>query len=128
MKPSGKIGNDHVEENIRIGSVVVLKRVKKMSEKKNNSPQKKRSKKRMSKKQARITAFTFGILLILLSLLGFYLHFYVEGRILLAFPGLANEVTFTDLLESPNAYENEWIKIKGRIQYIHYINAGKQVK
>lgn len=71
----------------------------------------------MNKKKAQITGFTFGILLILLSLLGLYLYFYVEGRILFVFPGLANEVTFTDLLESPDAYENEWIKIKGRIQY-----------
>jgi hypothetical protein len=71
----------------------------------------------MSKKQARITGFIFGIFLILLPLLGLYLYFYVEGRILFVFPELANEVTFTDLLESPNAYENEWIKIKGRIQY-----------
>jgi hypothetical protein len=101
----------------KTSGLVVLKWVKKMSEKKKNGPPKKRSKKGLSKKQAQITGFTFGILLILLTLLALYLYFYVEGRILFVFPGLANEVTFTDLLESPNAYENEWIKIKGRIQY-----------
>lgn len=94
-----------------------LKWLEKMSEQEKNRHPKKRSKKGMTKKQARISGFTFGILLILLSLLALYLYFYVEGRILFVFPGLANEVTFTDLLESPNAYENEWIKIKGRIQY-----------
>lgn len=30
---------------------------------------------------------------------------------------MAKEVTFTDLLEEPDAYENKWIKIKGRLQY-----------
>lgn len=96
-----------------------------MSEKKKKGPSKKRSKKSMSvtagdgmsKKQAQITAFTIGILFILLPLVIFYLYFYLEAHILFIFPGLAKEVTFTDLLESPNAYENEWIKIKGRLQY-----------
>ncbi|UCH96908.1 MAG: hypothetical protein JSV88_08675 [Candidatus Aminicenantes bacterium] len=88
-----------------------------MNEKEKDSPSKKRSKKRTSKKQAQIIAFTIGILLILLVLLALYLYFYGEGRILFVFPGLAKEVTFTDLLESPNAYEKEWIKIKGRLQY-----------
>jgi hypothetical protein len=88
-----------------------------MIEKGKNGPPKKRLKKRMSKKQAQNTGFSIGIFAIILTLVIFYLYFYVEARILFIFPGLAKKVTFTDLLEEPEAYENEWIKIKGRIQY-----------
>ena len=88
-----------------------------MIEKGKNGPPKKRLKKRMSKKQAQITGFTIGIFAIILTLVIFYLYFYVEARILFIFPGLAKKVTFTDLLEEPEAYENKWIKIKGRLQY-----------
>lgn len=91
-----------------------------MSETKKKQSPKKRSKRAINKrkrKRAHISISIFGLLLIL-GVLGIYYYiFFVEGRILFFFPGLAQKVTFTDLLEEPEVYDYEWIKIRGRIQH-----------
>jgi hypothetical protein len=60
----------------------------------------------------RFVGLVAWVIMILGFLLGYW-FFYAEDRLLFIFPGLADKVTLTELMNQPDAYDDRWVRVRG---------------